>query len=189
MCKSLIIGASALMLAALTIWEIRHPPRPKMLYNPSGSAPVGYYKIKADINIKQGDWVAAFAPDAARKLASDRDYLPENYPLIKQVWAAQGQIICANSWQVSGPNGSVLTRARQDRLGRDMPWFEGCMTLDSGQYFLVSIDENYGRLYGFDSRYFGPVEQKHILGRVEYLGTSLFVNDENHRETGADMGK
>ena len=176
MFRRLFISASAAGLTVFTALQITHPPSPKLLYNPSQSAPIGFYKIKSASRFERADHVAAFAPDWARELANRRGYLPKDLPLIKQVWAVKGDQICADGRRVSGPNGSVTARFLQDRLGRDMPVFEGCIVLSRDEYFLISIDEKHGKPYGFDSRYFGPVKLEQILGRVQYLGEDIFGN-------------
>ena len=184
MFRNALIGAAATLLVIATATEIRYPPSPKLLYSPSQSAPIGYYKISEIDRFSRGDWVAAYAPDWARELADSRGYLPRDYPLIKQIWALEGDEICFEGRQVKGPNGSVLPRLLQDRLGRDLPWLEGCITLNAGEVFLVSIDQNYGKSFGFDSRYFGPVPKESVLGAVTYLGESLITNGENRRDLG-----
>lgn len=176
MFRQLLISASAAGLTALTVLQITHPPSPKLLYNPSQSAPIGFYKVYRASGLERADHVAAFAPEWARELADKRGYLPKDLPLIKQIWAVKGDQICTDGRQVSGPNGSVTARLLQDRLGRDMPFFQGCIVLSSDEYFLISIDEKHGKFYGFDSRYFGPVKLEQILGRVQYLGEDIFGN-------------
>lgn len=182
MFRNALIGAAATLLVIATATEIRYPPSPKLLYSPSHSAPIGYYKISEADQFSRGNWVAAYAPDWARELAHERRYLPRKYPLIKQIWALEGDEICFEGMQVKGPNGSVLPRRRQDRSGRELPWMEGCITLKAGEVFLASIDENYGKSFGFDSRYFGPVPKDNVLGSVSYIGESLITNDRDRRD-------
>ncbi|RZV36087.1 MAG: S26 family signal peptidase [Acidimicrobiales bacterium] len=189
MFRRVLIGGAATVLVAMTASEIIHPPSPKLLYNPSESAPIGFYKIRKNSNYQRGDFVAAYAPDWARELAETRGYLPKDYPLIKMIWAVEGDQVCADNRQVSGPNGSDIARLLQDRLGRDMPTFDGCITLGKGEYFLVSIDEEYGKTYGFDSRYFGVVKDEQILGHVQYLGEDMFGSADNNTEKLAEGEK
>ena len=189
MYRNFLIGGAATLLIFATASEITHPPSPRFLYNPSQSAPIGFYKIRKSGTFNRGDHVAAFAPDWARDLAERRGYLPEDYPLIKMIWAMEGDQVCAEGQHVSGLNGSVVPRLLQDRLGRDMPRFEGCINLKANEFFLVSIDEKYGATYGFDSRYFGPVKLSQILGRVQYLGEDIFGNGEKQLEKWSERGK
>ena len=189
MFRNALIGVAATVLVVATATEIRHPPSPKLLYSSSESAPIGYYKIREKAQYKRGDWVAAYAPNWARNLAHERGYLPWKYPLIKQVWAIKGDQICFEDEQVKGPNGSVLPRRLQDRSGRDLPWMKGCIILKEGEVFLASIDEDFGKFFGFDSRYFGPVPKENVLGVVTYLGESLITNARNSAKLGVGEGK
>ena len=166
MLRNVFIGIAVTLLIVATGTEISFPPKPKLFYNPSASAPIGWYKLEGKSPPKVGDQVAAYAPDWARKLADERRYLPYEYPMIKIIWASSGATICTKNNRVNVPNYPVVTSLSQDSLGRDMPKLSGCFTLKADEYFLVSPDVQ----AGFDSRYFGAVPRENILGRVEYLG-------------------
>ena len=176
MIRGKFIGAIAGLCVIAAAYDLAFPLRPKWLYNPSPSAPIGWYEVSQSGDYKRGNLVAAYAPmDApmnARRLADERGYLPFDYPLIKTVWAVAGDEVCTHNEtdnsRVSGPNGSVFPRLSQDRLGRDMPLWTGCITLDEGQYFIASPDHR----EGWDSRYFGPVDKDHILGHAVFMGPS-----------------
>lgn len=172
MIRGKVVGAIAGLCVIAAAYDLAFPLRPKWLYNPSVSAPIGWYEVSQSDDYNRGDLVAAYAPMNARSLADKRGYLPFEYPLIKTVWAVAGDTVCTHNAidisRVSGPNGSVLPRLSQDRLGRDMPLWTGCMTLTEGQYFIASPDH----IDGWDSRYFGPVEKSHILGIAAFMGPS-----------------
>jgi len=151
-----------------TAGQIVFPPKPVLLYNPSYSAKIGWYKLSTDEPPKLGSEVAAYAPEWARKMADERGYLPYDYPLIKTVWAIEGDEVCYHKSWVSVPKRPDIPVQEQDALGREMPVKLGCVTLKSGEFMLLSPDVQ----TGFDSRYFGPVGLEKILGTVEYLGNS-----------------
>ncbi len=178
MLKNIVIGIGATLLVVVTTAEIKFPPKPVVLYNPSASAPIGWYRLRANTPVKIGDQVAAYAPDWARKLAGERQYLPQEYPMIKTIWASSGTKICAHNNRISVPNYPVITALQRDSLGRDMPKLSGCFTLKPGEYFLVSPDVQ----TGFDSRYFGAVEAQNILGKVEFLGNRKLSRSGEKRE-------
>ena len=163
--KALMSIAAMLLILASSV-EIAFPPKPVLLYNPSESAPVGWYKLRPKDTLKNDVMVAAYAPETARRLAHARDYLPYDYPLIKTIWAEPGAYICIQNNRVRAPNRADIYQLSQDGLGRDMPKLSGCFTLGNDEYFLISKDVQ----AGFDSRYFGPVSRENILGRVQYLG-------------------
>ena len=163
--KALMSIAAMLLILASSV-EIAFPPKPVLLYNPSESAPVGWYRLRPKDALTNDILVAAYAPETARRLAHERGYLPYDYPLIKTIWAMPGAYICIHNKQVSVPNRPDIYQLAQDGLGRDMPLLSGCFTLGNDEYFLISKDVQ----TGFDGRYFGPVSKENILGRVQYLG-------------------
>lgn len=166
MLRNAMIGAVATVFVIASAAEITMPPRPVLLYNPSASAPIGWYKLGGRDGYGRGDQVAAYAPDWARKLAHERDYLPYKYPLIKTIWAIGGETICYEKRELRVAGRPVLQILEQDGLGRELPRIVGCLTLGDDEYLLISPDVQ----TAFDGRYFGPVPKEHILGRVDYLG-------------------
>ena len=161
-----IIGGIITAAIIGTTGQIVFPPKPVLLYNPSESAAVGWYRLTTDKAPKIGSQVAAYAPEWARKMADERGYLPYDYPLIKTVWAVEGDEVCYHKSSVSVPKRPDIAVQVRDALGRDMPVMSGCAVLKSGEYMLLSPDVQ----AGFDSRYFGPVGLENIVGTVEYLG-------------------
>jgi len=167
MLKKAAISLIACICVIGSASDIAFDLRPRLLYNPSPSAPIGWYRVMQIPAYKKGDLIAVFAPDDARVLAANRNYLPFNYPLIKTIWAGPGATVCrSETGIVSAPNRPVITALGQDSLGRDMPVWSGCVTLEKDQFFIASPDHQ----YGWDSRYFGPVRSGNILGLVHYLG-------------------
>ena len=180
MLRNILIATGVTLLVVATTAEIKFPPKPAVLYNPSASAPIGWYRLRAKTPIKIGDQVAAYAPDWARKLADERRYLPYEYPMIKTIWASSGTQICTHNNRISVPNYPVIISLSQDSLGRDMPKLSGCFTLKADEYFLVSPDVQ----AGFDSRYFGAVDAQNILGKVEFLENHELSRSGEKRENG-----
>lgn len=164
--RILICGAVAALCIASLI-EIAAPPTPRLLYNKSESAPVGWYAVTPDSRIERNAMVAAFAPADARKLAHDRGYLPHHIPLIKTVWVVAGEEVCAENGVVRAPNRPDIFTYELDSLGREMPFWQGCIILEKNEVFLVSTDVQ----TSFDSRYFGAVPIENVLGAARYLGT------------------
>jgi len=164
----LIPAAALTAFCAASVWQIVSPPKPKLIYNTTASAPIGWYAVEKKRPLKRGDTVAAYAPAEARNLAAIRGYLPEHVPLIKTVWAIGGEQVCHNGLWVSVPNRPDIARLAQDGLERDMPELSGCYTLHADEVFLISTDVQ----TSWDSRYFGPVSAGLIIGPVRYLGDS-----------------
>lgn len=160
---------AASVLCAASFAQILFPPRPVWIYNPSPSAPVGWYRLHVKAALVRDVKVAAFAPAEARNIAAARGYLPEHVPLIKTIWAKGGDRICSENGVITAPNRPDISAAGQDGLGRRMPQLDGCFTLKRNEYFLVSTDVQ----TSWDSRYFGPVSRADVLGVVIYEGEDL----------------
>ena len=159
-----LLSVTALCTASLV--QIVRPSVPRLLYNPSASAAVGWYKLSPNNYARRGDLVAALAPENVAALAIEREYFPPNIPLIKTVWAVSGEQICYKSGHVIVLGRPALIVLKHDALGRVLPSRSGCYELLKDEVFLVSTDVQ----TSFDSRYFGPVKRESLLGRVEYLG-------------------
>ena len=156
--------------------------QPRLIYNPSPSAEIGWYRVDPGGAFDRGDLIASQLPEEARRLADERGYLPAGVPVIKTVWAVSGDEVC---WR----NGGVLVAGRptlelrdRDSLGRPLPrQQEGCITLGPGEVFLVSSRTG----NSFDSRYFGPVHTSLVIGPVRYIGSSDVQVGEAQGEAGA----
>lgn len=101
-------------------------------------------------------------------MAAERNYLPPEIPIIKTILAVPGDKVCRRGGQILLPEPPSLSVLSADRQGRSLPsLFEGCRPLGSGEYFLGS-----NRIRdSFDSRYFGPVGAKEIIGVAIFLGS------------------
>ena len=166
MLRNVFIGGIATLAIVATATEITFPPKPILLYNPTDSAPIGWYKLSKNTEPLRDMKVAAYAPNWARVLADDRRYIPYDYPLIKTIWAISGDKVCYHKNRMSVPNRPDIPIQAQDSLGRAMPVKSGCFTLKTDEVLIVSPDVQ----AGYDSRYFGPIKRQNILGTVTYLG-------------------
>jgi len=182
--KFIIAGVITTAIIATTA-QITFPPKPIILYNPSPSAAIGFYKLSKNEAPQIGSQVAAFAPEWARVMADERGYLPYDYPMIKSVMAASGDEICYHKSGVRVPNGAVISVLGRDHSGREMPARSGCIVLKLDEYFIASPDVQ----AGFDSRYFGPVRIENILGTVEFLGDSKNAQSGKSSENGGLRGE
>ena len=133
----------------------------KIIYNPTGSAPKGYYLIMNTM-IRKGDYVFSDIPVQAKKMAAKRQYLPMDVPILKPVAARPRDHICIRKGHVfinGKPVADLLERDSSDRILA--PWI-GCRSLFKNEYFLLSTYTT----HSFDSRYFGPVTRKMIIGKA-----------------------
>lgn len=161
--RALIFGAT--MLSVLTT-SATLVPSPRLVWNASASAPIGFYWRVAGAP-SRGDLVLARAPLWARRTAAEREYLPLNVPIIKRVAAVEGNVVCASGDAISIDGPVVAHRLASDRMDRPLPQWEGCETLGVGEFFLLMAEVS----DSFDGRYFGVTERRDIIGRLVPLWT------------------
>lgn len=154
----------ALGIAALGL-TIAFPPRPRLLWNTSASAPMGLYWIGAAATPAPGELVVAWLPGPARRLAAERRYLPHNVPAIKHVAAVVGMRVCGFGATLTIDGRPVAGRLPADRLGRPLPRWEGCRTLHASELLLL----NPASPASFDGRYFGVSRASDVVGTAHPL--------------------
>lgn len=140
-------------------------PRPAIIWNASASVPVGLYRVASGIP-KLGDLVLVRTPDFLRTLADKRHYLPSGVPLVKRVAAISGDVVCASNLTVFINGKQVVRQLKADHAGRPLPHWKACQKLAPDEFFLLAEAPD-----SFDSRYFGPVKNVHIIGRLVPLWT------------------
>lgn len=154
----------ALGIGALTLTIVR-PPLPRLVWNASASAPIGLYRVMPGAPVSTGDMVVAWLPADARALAAHRRYLPANVPAVKRIAAGPGARVCAIGDTIRIDGRAVATRLLADRLGRPLPWWEGCHVLGRDERFLLMA----GSAASFDDRYFGVSRTADIVGKAVLL--------------------
>ena len=162
--RIVLASLSACGLAALA-WAAFVQPLPRLVYNPSDSVPIGWYRIGSSDALHVGAIVLTTLPPDAAALAAQRRYLPAHVPLLKRVGAVAPQHVCvfdALVWIDSVPVAAVLPA---DRLGRPLPSWPHCRRLEAGELFLLSSTNP----ASFDSRYFGLVSASAVIGVAHSL--------------------
>ena len=165
--RIVLAALSACGLAALA-WASFVSPLPRLIYNPSDSVAVGWYRVdpldhhaaSLPRPLSVGSIVLARLPPDAAALAAQRGYLPTRVPLLKRVGAVAPQHVCivdALVWIDGVPTAALLPA---DRLGRPLPSWPQCRQLRPGEVFLLSATNP----ASFDSRYFGPVNASAVIG-------------------------
>jgi len=135
-------------------------PTCKLLYNPSESAPRGWYAYRPVRAYPVGVLVLARLPEGPARLADDRHYLPVTVPALKRVAAVSGERVCERNGVVT-INGEVVARARaRDGAGRPLSPWTGCRLLADDELFLLNRDSS----SSFDARYFGPIHRSCVIG-------------------------
>ena len=165
--RLVLAGLSACGLAALA-WASFVHPLPRLIYNPSDSVAVGWYRVdplghgagSLPRPLSVGSIILTTLPPDAAALAAQRGYLPARVPLLKRVGAIAPQEVCISGRivRIDGvPSAAVLPA---DRWGRPLPSWQQCRRLEAGELFLLSVTNP----ASFDSRYFGPVSASAVIG-------------------------
>lgn len=156
---SLACGGAALALLVLPAVD---RPQLRLVWNASASVPIGLYRIEPGATPRVGDLVALRpAPDLSRFMA-ERHYVEANALLIKPVAAASGTTVCRIGLRVTIDARPVASALPRDRFGRPLPTWTGCRRLPADQLFLIAPY----RRDSFDSRYFGAIDRRRIVGRA-----------------------
>lgn len=157
----LTLIATALPVFALAVASAANLPT-KLVWNGSESAPVGLYWVD-DQTPKRGDYVLIRVPDTMRNLIIERGYLPPDIPLIKRIVAEHGDTVCRRDREVIIDGITVALARTEDGMGRKLPVWSGCHTLGRDQVFLLQRHPE-----SLDSRYFGPIDRRLIIGRATH---------------------
>lgn len=155
------IVAGCLLVAA----PLALPSCKRLIFNTTNSAPLGFYWL-GDNQPRLGDLALVRPPHDLAAWMAKRRYLPSNVPLIKRVAAVEGQFVCVRGGVVSIDGAQVGVVLRKDRLGRALTASAVCRRLAAGDTFFLN-----GEPRSLDSRYFGPLSRRFVLGRLTPLWT------------------
>lgn len=163
----LVLAALSACGLATLAWASFVMPTAHVVYNPSNSVPVGWYRIDpvnapAD-SLDVGSIVLARLPAEPAALAAQRGYLPSHIPLLKRIGAVAPQHVCIVNDVVRIDGVPVAAVLRADRLGRPLPSWQQCRALAEGELFLLSATNP----ASFDSRYFGPIAASTVIGTAQ----------------------
>jgi conjugative transfer signal peptidase TraF len=155
--KKAMLAMAAVSIAFLAVKPFVNPI-PLVIWNASESVPIGWYFLEkrqpmiGEIAvIKPADWVQIYA--------SSRGYLPQDVWLLKPIFAIHPSIICRFGAHVFVDGKQVAKAKIVDKMHRVLPVWKGCIALSSTQYFVLGRHRD-----SFDSRYFGPIEQRQVVG-------------------------
>jgi conjugative transfer signal peptidase TraF len=139
---------------------------PRLVWNVSGSVPIGLYGVRAARDLAVATLVVAYPPEPLAAWLAERRYLPRGVPLLKPVLALEGQTVCRVGPAVDGREMGAARR--QDHSGRRLPIWQGCHVINDSEVFLMNPDEP----ASLDGRYFGPIPIAAIAGLADPLWTS-----------------
>ena len=165
--RLVLAGLSVCGLAALA-WASFVHPLPRLIYNPSDSVAIGWYRVDPQghgidslpHSFSVGRIVLITLPPDAAVLAAPGGYLPARVPLLKRVGVVAPQEVCAAGGVVRIDDVPSATVLPADRWDRPLPSWQQCRRLEPGELFLLSVTNP----ASFDSRYFGPVSASAVIG-------------------------
>lgn len=158
LCAALLPAAITASLLGGVTWA---PPRPRLLWNASASAPIGLYRLHFDRPAAVGEMVVVTPPLALAQVMAGRGYLPAGVPLLKHVAALSGAVICRRNATVSVNGHAIAVAHAADSHGRPLPVWHGCHRLRAGEMFVLNAAAD-----SFDGRYFGPLPTANAIGRA-----------------------
>jgi conjugative transfer signal peptidase TraF len=140
----------------------------KLIWNMSASVPLGLYTITAADPLSIGDRVAIDPPEPLARYLAKRGYLPRGVPLLKTIAAMPGQRVCRIGSSIIIDGEAIGQAHEQDRLGRDLPVWQGCRRIGADELFLMntSVPDS------FDGRYFGITPITAVIGKALPIWTN-----------------
>ena len=156
------IGAIAAMLFAVGVIVVvlMYRPTPKIIYNPSSSAPRGWYMVKVPAELSRGDFALVKLPASIARFADQRGYLPMTVPLLKRVGAVAGDRVCETQGLVYINGVPAAQSLERDGAGRLLVTWSDCRRLKVLEVFLLGTSST----ASFDSRYYGPITVDFVIG-------------------------
>lgn len=143
------------------------PVTPRLIWNASASMPIGFYTIAPPDRLEVTDLVVVNAPEPLSSFLAERHYLPRGVPLLKRVAGLPGQEVCRHGMHVTVDGIDMGDALVRDRLGRQLPIWQGCRRIADGEVFLM----NWWVEDSLDGRYFGPLPASAIVSHALPLWT------------------
>lgn len=153
----LLLTPFVLLLASIAACNHYH-----IYINLTRSLPRGIYRLMPEEKIMRGDIVLVVDLE---EMGLDRALCPYK-GLLKQIAAFEGDMIDSDGKQVY-INGRILPYSEiftKDKYGKNLPQQQYPYTIPNGAAYLTSLNK-----YGYDSRYYGPVDKRRIAGKARLL--------------------
>lgn len=139
----------------------------KLIWNATASAPIGFYTIEPADRIEVSELVAVMLPEPLAAFMVQRGYVGRGVPLLKRVVGLPGQRVCRSGRTITVDGVEMGAALERDRIGRDLPVWQGCRVVGNDELFLMNWDVR----DSLDGRYFGPIPTSSVIGRALPLWT------------------
>ena len=153
-----VIGIAA---ASAVDWPLR------LIWNATASAPIGFYTVVPADVVEVPELVVIAPPEPLEQFMVERGYIGRGVPLLKRVLGLPGQRVCRSGATITVDHVEMGDALERDRMGRDLPVWQGCRIIGDGELFLMNWDIR----DSLDGRYFGPVPASSVIGRALPLWT------------------
>jgi conjugative transfer signal peptidase TraF len=141
---------------------------PHLVWNTTASMPTGLYLLHRSFPAR-AQMVLIDPPPAVRRLAIARGYLGPRSTLLKTVVALQGDRVCRWGSAVWVSGNRIAAARVADARHRLLPAWRGCQVLGHGEVFVLGHASS-----SFDSRYFGSIDARWIIGVAVPIWTVPF---------------
>lgn len=135
--------------------------QPLIIYNATDSLPHGFYRVIKQEIYERGDLIVFPVPEEVRSLVLERGWLKPDSYLIKPLAAINGDNVLITCGQVFVNGKSFGAIKKQDRKGLSLPSLVFNDTLSAGKIAVLQRSDD-----SFDSRYFGTIDARQIIGRA-----------------------
>lgn len=138
-----------------------------LVWNATASAPVGFYTIAPADRLEVPELVAVMPPEPIADFMAGRGYVGRNVPILKRVLGLPGQQVCRIGRDIMVDGVAVGSALSLDRMGRDLPVWQGCRVVADDELFLMNrkVPDS------LDGRYFGQLPASAVIGRAIPLYT------------------
>lgn len=151
--------------------------RPFVIYNATDSLPHGWYLVVRKPVYERGDLVVFPVPAVVRRLVQQRHWLPVGAFLIKPIGGKSGDVLDTKMGRCRVNSTDFGAVDIIDRRGGRLPVFSEARRLRKGEVAVVSA-----ACCSFDSRYFGPIRERDIIGVAEPLWLEACATRQAHDE-------
>ncbi len=139
----------------------------KLIWNATASAPIGFYTVEPAERVDVPELVAIMPSEPLAAFMVERGYVGRGVPLLKRVLGLPGQRVCRLRSTITVDGIEMGDALERDRIGRDLPVWQGCRVIGDGEIFLMN-----GQVRdSLDGRYFGPIPASSVIGRALPLWT------------------
>lgn len=151
-----ILAVSILAVGTLVATAVADLPT-RLIWNATASAPIGFYTVAHADALAVPELVAIMPSEPLERFMVERGYIGRGV----------GQRVCRSGAGITVDNVEMGDALERDRMGRDLPVWQGCRIIRDGELFLM----NWQVRDSLDGRYFGPVPASFVIGRALPLWT------------------